>query len=79
MTDSEVENYFQPFQGSFGEGTGLGAAIVYRLVEEHGGRIRLHSAPGRGTRVNIVIPRHQPGIRDEIVAGDRVVAGGAGR
>jgi two-component system sensor histidine kinase PilS (NtrC family) len=79
MTDSEVENYFQPFQGSFGEGTGLGAAIVYRLVEEHGGRIRLHSAPGRGTRVNIVIPRHQPGIRDGIVADDRVVAGGAGR
>jgi two-component system sensor histidine kinase PilS (NtrC family) len=79
MTDREVENYFQPFQGSFGEGTGLGAAIVYRLIEEHGGRIRLESVPRRGTRVKIVIPRDQPGIVTELQAGGRAVAGGVGR
>ena len=50
-TSRERERYFQPFSSSFGEGTGLGAAIVYRLVEEHGGRIHLDSAPGQGTRV----------------------------
>jgi two-component system sensor histidine kinase PilS (NtrC family) len=57
MDEREIEAYFQPFRGSFSEGTGLGAAIVYRLVEEHGGRIALESAPGRGTRVRIVLPR----------------------
>jgi two-component system sensor histidine kinase PilS (NtrC family) len=59
MTEEERERYFQPFSGSFDEGTGLGAAIVYRLVEEHGGRIRLDSDPGRGTRVCVEIPKRQ--------------------
>jgi two-component system sensor histidine kinase PilS (NtrC family) len=57
MTESEMAGYFQPFRSSFGEGTGLGAAIVYRLVEEHGGRIVVESDPGRGTRVTIRVPR----------------------
>ena len=62
MDERETEKYFQPFHGRFSEGTGLGTAIVYRLVEEHGGRIALDSAPGKGTRVRIVLPRWQPGI-----------------
>ena len=56
MDEQEREAYFQPFHGSFREGTGMGAAIVYRLVEEHGGRIALDSTPGRGTRVRILLP-----------------------
>ena len=61
MDAEERERYFQPFSGSFQQGTGLGAAIVYRLVEEHGGRIELNTVPGRGTRVTIVLPRHGAG------------------
>jgi len=57
MDERDVAGYFQPFRSSFREGTGLGAAIVYRIVEEHGGRIHLDSAPGRGTRVTIHLPR----------------------
>ena len=56
MNDEQQERYFQPFSGSFDEGTGLGAAIVYRLVEEHGGRIQLESAEGGGTCITIVLP-----------------------
>jgi len=57
MTAVERERYFQPFSSSFDQGTGLGAAIVYRLVEEHGGKIRLDSAAGTGTRVTLTLPR----------------------
>jgi len=56
MDASQLEGYFHPFSGSFQEGTGLGAAIVYRLVEEHGGRIHLESERERGTRIRIVLP-----------------------
>jgi signal transduction histidine kinase len=56
MSEEECERYFQPFSGSFGEGTGLGAAIVYRVVQEHNGRITLDSAPGHGTSVSIRLP-----------------------
>jgi two-component system sensor histidine kinase PilS (NtrC family) len=55
--DAELQaRYFQPFHGSFTEGTGLGAAIVYRLVEEHGGRIQVKSREGEGTSVSVVLP-----------------------
>jgi two-component system sensor histidine kinase PilS (NtrC family) len=58
MDAEERERYFQPFSSRFHEGTGLGAAIVYRLVAEHGGRVHLDSERGRGTRVRITLPRY---------------------
>lgn len=56
MDERTRDGYFQPFRSAFDEGTGLGAAIVYRLVEEHGGRISLSSSPGRGTTIWIGVP-----------------------
>lgn len=38
-------------------GKGLGLAIVKRIVELHGGRITVDSAPGQGTTVRIALPR----------------------
>jgi two-component system sensor histidine kinase PilS (NtrC family) len=57
MDEDEAQAYFQPFHSLFREGTGLGAAIVYRLVEEHGGRIAVDSVPGRGTKIRIELPQ----------------------
>ncbi|RMG36251.1 MAG: sensor histidine kinase [Planctomycetota bacterium] len=37
-------------------GTGLGLALCRRVIEEHGGRIRVESAVGRGTRFTIKLP-----------------------
>ena len=34
----------------------LGMAIVQRIVEEHGGSIRVDSAPGQGTTVTLALP-----------------------
>ncbi|WP_416979876.1 sensor histidine kinase [Streptomyces sp. T028] len=45
-------------------GSGLGLAIVAAVSELHGGRIHLDSGPGRGTRLDVVLPlvddRHFP-------------------
>jgi signal transduction histidine kinase/HAMP domain-containing protein len=38
-------------------GTGLGLAIVRHLVEAHGGRVRVESAPGRGTTIWAELPQ----------------------
>jgi two-component system sensor histidine kinase PilS (NtrC family) len=48
---------FQPLVSEFPGGMGLGLAIVYRIVKDHGGRISIDSAPGRGTRVEVRLPQ----------------------
>ncbi len=54
------EKVFDRFEshslGSRHRGVGLGLSIVRSIVELHGGRVELDSAPGRGTRVTAVIP-----------------------
>jgi two-component system sensor histidine kinase HydH len=48
-----------------GEGTGLGLSIAFNIVRNHGGRIDLASAPGKGTTVTLSWPTASPtGHRD---------------
>jgi two-component system NtrC family sensor kinase len=53
-----LDRIFDPFFTTkpVGVGTGLGLAIAFRIVEEHGGRISVHSDPGVGTEFRIWLP-----------------------
>ena len=56
---AERERVFQPFYRVLGtqvEGSGLGLAIVHGIVHDHGGTIRLRSAPGEGTCFEVHLP-----------------------
>jgi signal transduction histidine kinase len=52
----ELESVFKPFQTSKEGGTGLGLSIASRIVEGHGGSIRIKSTPGVGTAVTVELP-----------------------
>lgn len=58
MTRQQIQQAFEPFYTTKppGEGTGLGLAVSYRLVEQQGGRIRIDSSPGRETVVTVSFP-----------------------
>jgi signal transduction histidine kinase/ActR/RegA family two-component response regulator len=51
---------FEPFftSKSPGEGTGLGLAMVYGTVKNHGGAVTLTSEPNVGTTVTVLLPEH---------------------
>jgi two-component system sensor histidine kinase PilS (NtrC family) len=56
MSPADLERLFQPFRTNFPSGTGLGMAISYRIVQEHGGRIDVTSGVGAGTAITVVLP-----------------------
>jgi two-component system sensor histidine kinase PilS (NtrC family) len=56
MNDADQRRLFQPFRTNFPSGTGLGMAISYRIVQEHGGRIEVLSHEGAGTSITVSLP-----------------------
>jgi signal transduction histidine kinase len=56
----EIPSIFAIYQRARGtarqDGAGLGLFIAKSLVEAHGGRIAVHSDPGRETRFEVFLP-----------------------
>ncbi len=59
MTEAERERMFLPFRSFFDGGSGIGMAIVYRIVQEHGGRLRVESKTDQGTTITVELPSVQ--------------------
>jgi CheY-like chemotaxis protein len=59
MTEEVQARAFEPFFTTKepGAGTGLGLSQTYGFATQSGGTIRIESAPGRGTRVEMLLPR----------------------
>ena len=62
MSEEVKQRIFEPFYTTkaVGKGTGLGLSIVFRIIEQHGGRIEVKSAPGKGSEFILRLPLKQP-------------------
>jgi PAS domain S-box-containing protein len=58
---------FEPFFTTKrpGEGTGLGLPMVYKIIEDYGGSIKLDSKSGAGTRVIVRLPSSAPSVQTQ--------------
>ena len=59
MAPEVLARVFEPFFTTkpIGESTGLGLSVTHDIVDEHDGWIEADSAPGRGSRFSIFLPR----------------------
>ncbi|MBI5560167.1 MAG: PAS domain-containing protein [Deltaproteobacteria bacterium] len=56
ISKDDTERVFTPFFTTKRGGSGLGLPISYRIIQEHGGFLRIDSTPGKGTKVGVYLP-----------------------
>jgi len=63
ISADDLSRLFEPFRSDKLQGTGLGLIIVQRIMQEHGGKIEVHSQPGAGMTFTLFLPLDERRIR----------------
>jgi two-component system sensor histidine kinase PilS (NtrC family) len=56
ITRDDLAHVFEPFFSTKSDGNGLGLAFVHRVLQDHGGEVRVESAPGAGSVFTLRFP-----------------------
>jgi len=63
ISPGDFTHIFEPYYTTKKEGSGLGLMIVQRIIQDHGGRIDVHSQPGVGTTFTVFLPLDERRVR----------------
>lgn len=59
ISPEDIGQIFEPYYTTKSEGSGIGLMIVQRIIQDHGGRIDVHSEPGVGTTFTLFLPLNE--------------------
>jgi two-component system sensor histidine kinase PilS (NtrC family) len=66
IAPDDLPHIFEPFYSTKPEGSGLGLALVYRVVQDHGGRVETRTCLGEGTTFSLTVPVAAQAARPEL-------------
>ncbi len=77
IAEEVVGSIFDPYFTTKQEGSGLGLALSYSIIQKHGGAIQVDSEPGRGTCFTIYLPAKKGNdMNTKIQTGEPLMATG---
>ncbi|WP_088102427.1 PAS domain S-box protein [Halalkalibacter urbisdiaboli] len=59
ISKERMERLGEPFYSTKEKGTGLGLMVCYKILQHHGGAIKVHSEVGTGTRMDVILPVYE--------------------
>ena len=65
ISPNDLLRIYDPYFTTKSTGTGIGLAIVHRIIEFHNGRIKVESEEGQGTTVTLLLPAEKPPVNEE--------------
>ncbi|MGH1372649.1 MAG: response regulator [Cellvibrionaceae bacterium] len=70
MSEEVASRIFDPFftTKAVGEGTGLGLAVTYGIIEGHSGHIHVSSTLGEGTSFTVLLPITQKQVKEQVAS-----------
>jgi PAS domain S-box-containing protein len=71
MPQEVIDRAFEPFFTTkpVGKGTGLGLSQIHGFAAQTGGHAEIHSAPGQGTTIKLVLPRTEKALGSSVSTG----------
>jgi len=80
MPPDVLQKVFDPFYTTkpLGQGTGLGLSMIYGFVQQSRGHVVIDSQEGRGTTIQLFLPRHQGAMETAALIDDAFAPAGAG-
>ncbi len=62
IPQDELDKIFDPFVTTKEMGMGIGLAISKKIIEDHGGKIKVKSKISKGTTFTVTLPAHDVGV-----------------